>query len=128
MSDSVDIAAVTDELASVVLTKRPLGIEVEPFVPRPDAPDYWWKGSLEELIHRRIGENADWLRLMDSAVRDHLAQYGTILGVVENLRLQKKIALLTYAMLASTVVLAILTFITASEHFQWFRTIWNDLF
>ena len=41
---------------------------------------------------------------MDNAVRDHLTQYGTILGIVENIRLQKKITLLTLAMLALTVV------------------------
>ena len=123
VSYSVDIAAVTDELASLVRTKRPLGFEVESFVPRSDALDYWWKGSLEELIHRQVGENANWLRSMDNAVRDHLTQYGTILGIVENIRLQKKITLLTLAMLALTVVLAILTFLAASGHFPWIRTI-----
>lgn len=127
VSYSVDIAAVMDELASLVRTKRPLGFEVESFVRRSDAPDYWWKGSLEQLIHKQVGENANWLRSMDNAVRDHLTQYGTILGIVEQLRLQKKITLLTYAMLALTVVVAILTFSTASAHFPWIRTIWNSL-
>ena len=91
VSYSVDIAAVTDELASLVRTKRPLGFEVESFVPCSDAPDYWWKGNLEELIHRQVGENANWLRSMDNAVRDHLTQDGTILGIVEDIRLQKKL-------------------------------------
>ena len=63
----------------------------------------------------------------DNAVREHLAQYGTILGVVEDIRLQKKIALLTYAILALTFVVAILTFITASEYFPGVRTIWDSL-
>ena len=127
VSYSVDIAAVTDELTSLVRTKRPLGIEIEPFVPRSDAPDYWWKGSLDQLIQREVGENAKWLQSMDSAVRSHLTQYGTILGTVEDIRLQKKITLLTYAMLFLTGVLAILTYLTASEHFPWLRTIWNSL-
>ena len=127
VSYSLDIAAVTAELASLVRTKLPLGIEVASFVPRSDAPDYWGKGSLEQLIHRQVGENANWLRSMDNAVRSHLTQYGTILGVVENIHLQKKVARLTYAMLALTIVLAILTFITASGHFPWVRTIGNSL-
>ena len=127
VSYSLDIAAVTDELASLVRTKRPLGLEVESFVPRPDAPDYWWEGTLGQLIQKQVGDNANWLRSMDSAVRDHLAQYDTILGIMEDIRLQKKIALLTYAMLALTLVLAILTFMTASEHFAWVRTMWNSL-
>ena len=127
LSYSVDIAAVTDELVSLTQAKLPLGFEIEPFVPRPDAPDYWGKDSLGQLIHRQVGENARWLRSMDNAVRDHLAQYGAILGIVENISSQKKITLLTYAMLGLTVALAILTFITASERFPWVRTIWNSL-
>ena len=127
VSYSLDIAAVTAELASLVRTKRPLGLEVESFVPRSDAPDYWWKGSLEQLIHKQVGENASWLRSMDTAVRDHLTQYGTILGIVEDIRLQKKVTFLTYAMLFLTIVLAILTFITVSDHFPWVRTMWNSL-
>ena len=115
VSYSMDIAAVTDELASLARTKRPLGFEIESFVPRSDAPDYWWQGSLEQLIHRQIGENAKWLRSMDNAVRDHLTQYGTVLGMVEDVRLQRKITWLTYAMLALTIVLAILTFITVLQ-------------
>ena len=71
VSYSMDIAAVTDELASLARTKRPLGFEIESFVPRSDAPDYWWQGSLEQLIHKQIEENANWLRSMDNAVRDH---------------------------------------------------------
>ena len=127
VSYSVDIAAVTDELASLVRTNRPLVFEVESFVPRSDTPDYSWKGSLEQLIHRQVGERANWLRSMDNAVRDHLTQYGTILGIVEDIRLQKKVTRLTYTLVALTIVLAILTFITASGHFPWVRTIWNSL-
>ena len=127
VSYSLDIAAVTGELASLVRTKRPIGLEVASFVSRSDAPDYWWKGSLEELIHRQIGENADWLRAMDNAVRNHLTQYGTILGVVEDIHLQKKITRLTYAMVALTIMLAILTSTTALERFPWVRTVWSSL-
>ena len=127
VSYRVDIAAVTGELASLVRINRPLGFEIEPFVPRPDAPDYWWEGRLEQLIHRQIGENAHWLHSMDNAVRDHLTQYGTILGMVEDVSLQKKITRLTYAMLALTVVLAILTLIAAVGQFPWVQNIWTSL-
>ena len=117
VSYSVDIAAVTTELASYVRTKLHLGIEVESFRPRSDAPDYLGKGSLEEFIRTQIGENANWLLSIDTAVRDHLTQYGTILGMVEDIHLQKKITLLTYATLGLTIVLATLTFVTALGFF-----------
>ena len=127
VSDSIDIAAVTDELESLMRTKLPFGYEVEEFVPRADAPEYWWQGSLEQLLHRQIGENANWVRSMDNAIRDHLIQYGTILGMEEDVRLQRKIAGFTYAMFALTVVLVILTATTVSAHFPWVRTMWNSL-
>ena len=115
LSYSVDVAIVTEELAALVEAKRPLGLDVESFVPCSDAPDYWWKGSLEQLIQRQVGEKANWLRSMENAVRHHLTQHGTILGVVEDIRVQTKIAWLTYAILALTVVLAVLTLITAGD-------------
>ena len=127
VSYSVDIAAVTDELAFLVQRNFPLGFQVESFTPRSDAPDYWWNGSLEQLVQKQIGEDAKWLRSIDNATRDQLTQYGTILGIVEDIRLQKKTTILTYAMVGLTTVLAIMTFITVSERFPWVGTIWNFL-
>ena len=127
VSYSVDIAAVTAELSTFVRTKRPLWFDVETFIPSPDVPETWRKSSLEQLIREQIGTNAKWLRSIEGAVRDHLTQYGTILGMVEDIRIQKKITWLTYALLVLTVVLAFLTFITASEHFPWLRTIRDSL-
>ena len=111
VSYSIDIAAVTDELNSLVRMQRPLSFEVERFVPRPDAPDYMRKESLEQLIYRQIGKNADWLQTLDIAVREQLTQYGTILGAVENLHLQKSISRFSCAILALTIVLAVLTLV-----------------
>lgn len=127
VSYSVDIAAVTDELASLVQRKFQLGFDVKSFTPRSDAPDYWWKGSLEQLIQKQVGEDAEWLRSMENATRDQLTQYGTILGIVEDIRLRKKTTILTYVMLVLTTVLAIMTFITVSENFPWVKTLWNFL-
>ena len=126
VSYSLDIAAVTDELVSAVHADYPLGFEIAAFVPRSDVPDYWWKGSFELLMHREIGENAEWLRSMDKTVRDHLTQYGTILGVVEGIHLQRMITRLAYAILALTLILALLTFITALEHFPWIMDLWES--
>ena len=118
MSYSVDIAAVTEELASHAQAKRSLVFEVEPFVPRSDATNYGWKGSLEQLIHKQIGDNAKWLRSMDDTIRAHLAQYGSILGMVKDIQLQNKITRLSYAMVTLTVALAILTFFAVMGYFD----------
>ena len=127
VSYSVDIAAVTAELTSLVRSKRPLGFDVESFVPRSDVSDYFWKGTLEQLIHRQVGENANWIQSMDKAFRDHLTQFGTIIGIEEDIRLQNKISRLTYAMLVLTFLLAILTLTIAQEHLPWIGTIWRSL-
>ena len=127
VSYSVDIAAVTEELVSLIEAKRSLWYGVESFKPRSDVPDYWWQKSLEELIHKQIGENAKWLQSVDIAVRDHLTQYGTILGLVENVRLQKKISRFTCAILVLTLVLSTLTVISAAEQFAWVKVTWNAI-
>ena len=64
---------------------------------------------------------------MDNALRNQLTQYGTMLGMVENIRLQNKINIYTYMILTLTIVLAILTFITVLEKFPWLRTMWNSI-
>ena len=126
LSYSVDIAAVTSELSSYVQNKRILGFEIETFLPRSDAPEFWGKDNLQEVIQRQIGENAKWLVSMENALRDQIAQFGTILGMEENMRSQRKITVLTRLMLALTIVLAILTFFTLLES-QLVRAMWNAL-
>lgn len=122
---SGDVAAVTEDLASLMRNSLPLGIEVESFITRPDAPDFSRKGSFEKLIHKQVKENAEWLGSVDDAVRHHLTQYGTILGIVENISLQTKVTSLSYALVALTVVLSVLTFVTASEHLPSAQRVWN---
>ena len=109
VSYSVDIAAVTAELRSHIQSRIPLGIEVESFSPTPDTPEDWWSGSLEQVVQRGIGEDAAWLQSMERASRTHVTEYGTLLGTMENIRLQKRIAILTYMIAGLTVVLAVLT-------------------
>ena len=57
----------------------------------------------------------------------HLTQFGTIIGIEEDIRLQNKISRLTYAMLVLTFLLAILTLTIAQEHLPWIGTIWRSL-
>ena len=116
VSYSVDIAAVTSELSSYVQNKRILGFEIESFVRRADAPESWGKDNLQQLIQRQIGENAKWLVSMENALRNQITQFGTILGMTENMRSQMRITLLTRLMLALTIVLAVLTFFTLLDN------------
>ena len=116
VSYSVDIVAVTSELASYGQRERSIGFRVEEFTP-------CWRElyrnpeiNLEQIIQENIAENATWVQSVDKVVRDHLTQYGTMLGMREDIHLQKKITRLTYAMLFLTLVLAGLTIFTALEN------------
>lgn len=127
VSYGAEIATVTFELASFADRKRPLFFGIPDFVPSPDVPETWRAKRLEQLIREQIRSNAKWLGSIESAVRDHLTQYGTIVGMVEDIRIQKKITWLTYVLLFLTVVLAILTLVTSSQHFPWLQKILEPL-
>ena len=115
VSYSADIAAVTSELSSYVKRGMPLGFNAENFTScttiSGDAQDLHLLG----VIQRQIGEKSAWLQITDKAIRDHLTQHGTLIGMMEDVRLQKRISRLTFAILFLTVVLAILTIITVSN-------------
>ena len=54
-----------------------------------------------------IGVRSRWLQNTERSIRDHLTQFGTVLGAAENVRVQRRIKYLTW-------VLVILTFVVLS--------------
>ena len=120
LSFSVDISAVTSELMSYVDRKFPLGFDIETFTPCEEWPGNEPKTSLGGNIHYQIGESARWLQAMESSLRDQMTQFGSLLGMLEDIRLQKRIKYFTYVLTFLTVVLAALTVVSVFDiQIQW---------
>ena len=105
---SVDIAAVTSELRMYSEDSLPLVHDVEPF--EPCDRQFYESGMhlrkrLESIIEKRVA----WLERTDRSLRDHLTQYGSLVGAAENVRLQRKITFLTWVLLFLTVATLLIT-------------------
>ena len=103
VAHSVDIAAVMSELEMYSEDSVPLIRDVEPFEPcdsRFYEPVLPLRNRLEAIIERRV----TWLERVDKSIRDHLAQYGSLVGAEENVRLQGRIGRLTWVLLIMAVI------------------------
>ena len=110
ITQSVDISAVSVELKNFAAHEQGwFTHDINGFYPCNSALQPNAKIALVELIRQQIADRAEWLRNVDRSVRDILVQYGTILGVRENIKLQKHMAYLTWVILALTIVIATLT-------------------
>ena len=95
--DSIDMTAVISELASAPLE----GLRLFRSMSRlePSYPALAEAESLNQLLHavvRNVGLRA---QQADRATNERLTQLGSLLGAVENARLQKRIAMLTWVLL-----------------------------
>ena len=109
---SIDIAAVTSELALQFQEGLPLVFSIETFEPCVDK-FYGPKTTLKNRLELIVGKQATWLQGVDKSLRDHLTQYGSLVGAAENVRTQAKITFLTRALLVlagATLVLTVLSF------------------
>ena len=98
MSYSVAIAAVVSELSTLDNGMPLLGTSGEVFEEcYGQVKDR--KISLHKQLASVIGKQATLLRATDAALRDHLMQYGSLLGAAENVRVQRRIGSLTRALL-----------------------------
>lgn len=112
VAQSVDISAVSAELQRFAEREELFKRDINVFHPC-DSDLYQDKGTtLIEEIRKQTAERAEWLRNIDRSVRDILIQYGTTVGVGENIKLQKHTAHLTWATLALTICIVILTCLT----------------
>ena len=112
VSFSVDIAAVTTELSSTARRGIPIGLDIAGFTPCSDPFGDGRKTTLGARIQNRIEESASWLNTMETSIRDQLTQYGTLIGTLEDVRLQKRIRNLTNALLLLTAVIAVPTILS----------------
>jgi len=94
---SVDVAAVTSELKRHLDEGLPLLYSVDSFEPC-DASVYGPDLSLEKHLESSIGKRTAWLQTTDKAIRDHLTQYGSLLGAAESVRMQRTLTGLTWAL------------------------------
>ena len=112
VAQSVDISAVSAELQRFAEREELFKHGINVFY-RCDPSLYRNKETtLIEEMRKQTAERAEWLRNIDRSVRDVLIQYGTTVGVRENIKLQKHTARLTWVILALTIVIVILTGLT----------------
>ena len=110
---SVDIAAVTAELAMYSEEAFPLVRDVEQFEPC-DARSYDTGTNLRKQLEFIVHKQVTWLERTDKSIRDHLTQYGSLVGAAQNVRMQARITCLTWALLllaAATLVANVLAFL-----------------
>ena len=116
VSYTVDIAAITTELIPYASNCSLFSRDVETFEPCNDR-DYKAGATLIKGIGFTIGERATWLQKTEQSLRDHLAQYGSLIGAMENIHLQKRLKLLTWIIIFMTLVLLV-----QSDHiWDWIR-------
>ena len=101
-SNSIDMTAVIAELASA--PKEGLWLFKSTSRLEPSYPALAEAESLNQLLHavvRNVGLRA---QQADRATNERLTQLGSLLGAVENARLQKRIAMLTWVLLLLGIV------------------------
>ena len=124
VSFSVDIAAVAAELASDSKIPFPLLHVSGKF--DPAEPGAQQGTSLTTSLTYMIRDRANWLQKTDSALRDQFTQYGALIGATENVRVQKKLSVLTWVLVIfglSTLLISIL----APDQSPWIRSVFSFL-
>ena len=103
VSSLSDISAVSADLGEGGRERyRPL-LWGSPFLPiRPE--QYQSGTTLDIALWSSIDERVKWLRSTDRNIRDRLSQIGALVGVQENVRLQKKVSALTWVILIMTIL------------------------
>ena len=121
----IDIAAVTADLISYTQKPSSFSRGLGTFKPCDERRSESNDRTLTKDLCSTIEERAIWLQKTDQALRDHLTQYGSLLGAKENVRLQRTIRFLTWVILILTVVLSwpelqkLWSMIS-----QWLRNLW----
>ena len=112
VAQSVDISAVSAELQRFAECEELFKHGINVFYPCDPSLYRNKETTLIEEMRKQTAKRAEWLRNIDRYVRDVLIQYGTTVGVRENIKLQKHTARLTWVILALTIVIVILTGLT----------------
>jgi hypothetical protein len=105
MSESVDIAAMTPELTFLAGQRAWFDHEIPEFKMsgrHPDGRVIFLKPALREIIAKK----AKRLSSTDRALKDALIQQGNLVSASENIKLQRRIAILTIILTFLTIVMA----------------------
>lgn len=117
VSFSLDVSAVTADLISSAKSNFRLFEPIEKFTmsgPKPGEPE-----TLHQALFATISEEAKRLRKMDTSIRNHLTQFGSLLAAKENIQVQLSINNLTKIILAAAVAIPILTWLLSLDADQW---------
>ena len=117
MAYDIDISAITSELIEHSREPSLLYRDIEPL-----KPSHSWQGdeTLAKDFLTWINDEASRLQHTDRALRDHLTQFGSLLGATENIRTQKNIFRLT--IVVGLIALATLGFsIFGSALMEYFK-------
>ena len=115
VSFGMDIAAVASELASTGERNYQFKLSVASFEPC-NKELYRNEDSLYDMLRQITGERATWLRERDLSLREHLSQYGSLVG-------SSSVNALTKVLIILTVFLALMTFaLIAPSLLSWLKS------
>jgi hypothetical protein len=105
VSSGMDIAAVSAEMIEFTKDKRLFDYNVATF--KPCNPQFYRNQNitLSDQLRKTVKERMAWLGNTDFSLRGLLTQYGTIVGVQENIRLQRSVNRLTLLIAVLTVLM-----------------------
>jgi len=105
VSYNIDIAAVTSELIPYVNERSLFSREINQFKLCDAERNQDEEISISKGLAFQINEQATWLQKTDQSLRDHLSQYGSLLGATENIRLQRILTAFTILIMILTVIM-----------------------
>ena len=104
LSGCANVSTIASELAADSQRPYPASVHFEPFVSCPRRSDQN-PTSLDKSIKSAIGDSATRLQSAVQTTGDQITQFGAMLGASENIRIQNKISILTWVLIALTIVL-----------------------
>ena len=104
LSHCADVATIASELTIDSKRRSPARVSFEPFE-LCSTGSITRAVSLNEAMKSIIGDSATQLQSAVQSMGDQITQFGSMLGVAENIRIQRKISVLTWGLVMLTIVL-----------------------
>lgn len=117
LATSIDISVMTVELRTFVGNASLFKQDIEDFYSCREGLSEDKKIWLSESLRREAAECTKWLSNIDKSVREILIQFGNALGARENIKLQGRVTLLSWAIVALTVLTLTLAVVTSIASF-----------
>ena len=113
LATSIDISVMTVELRTFVGNAVLFKQDIEDFYSCREVLNGDKRIGLSEGLRREAAECTEWLSNIDKSVRDILIQFGNALGARENIKLQGRVTLLSWTIVALTVLTLTLAVVTS---------------